>query len=197
MDLEKEYHSRFDHRQRRHIENLAELTRIAHPGGPELLYHLPGLKAERVSSDSIDALKWSIIMLWLQGTECFIFGQFEPSILAIGAVMERVLKLEYLTANESLPSGTWTLGKCIHELSWSGTRITKDHLYHAKMILEPRNSRAHALLEHKDPQSSILGGNRGIDQISNSRYIIEPYRGEAVGIIKNTWFCLSDLYGHG
>jgi hypothetical protein len=193
-DFDKEYLERFDWRRDQHISNIAELSRIAHSGGPEILNELPGLISSRDSKDPSDALRWSILILWLQAAESFIFGQFEPCILTCGAVVERCLKLEYRVSKGALPSGTWTLGKCIYDLDWANTRIASGILDHAKKCKGHRDSRAHALLEHTDPQASLSGGERGVQQLSSSRYLIEPYRGEAAKIMTNTWQILSELY---
>jgi hypothetical protein len=194
MDFEKEYSQRFDHRRDRNIFNLAQIADIAHQGGSATLKALPSLVTSLTSDEPADALRGSILMLWLQAVECYIFGQFEACILAAGAVVERCLKLEYLFAKGPLPAGTWTLGKCINNLDWSNTRITADHLKCAEAIRGPRNSRAHALLEHSDPQESILGGQRGINLHAGGHYTIEPYRGEASKVVANAWEVLASLY---
>jgi hypothetical protein len=73
-----------------------------------------------------------------------------------GAIVERCLKLEYEKANGPLPSGShWTLGKCIGNCV--GT-VSPDVLDFAQSMLEPRNNRAHALLEHSDPHLAMRGG---------------------------------------
>jgi hypothetical protein len=194
MDFDQEYSQRFDSRRERNIENLAELASIAHLGGPEILDALPGLVSSRSAKDQISALRWSILILWLQASECFILGQFEPCILSVGAVVERCLKLEYQVANGSMPSGNWTLGRCIYNLDWSSTRVNNSHLEFAKACHGNRDSRAHALLEHTDPALSMFGGDRGIQILSPIHYSIEPYRGEATSMISNAWALLDSLY---
>jgi len=195
IDFSKEYSERFEWRRDYYVSNLKKLAQLAHPGGAALLSKLPGLASSHASDDPTDAIRWSILLLWLQASECYVFGQFEPCILGCGAVLERCLKLEYQVSNVSLPPDTWTLGKCIHKLDWNDTRITSEILELAKECVEPRNSRAHALLEHQDPRKSILGGDRGITMLSNARYLIEPYRTDADRLIKNTWQILLQLYG--
>ena len=188
------YEEGFAWRKTRQIANLAELSRIAPSSDPDPEV-LPGLFGTLVSDDPKDALRHSILLLWLEAIGCYVFGEFQACILTCGAVVERCLKLEYETAREKLPEGRWTLGKCIYKLDWQGI-IAPEILDLAKQIVDPRNSRAHALLEHSDPQLAIIGGpERGIDVLSSHHYLIEPYRGEAKKIIEITSKILSKLYG--
>ena len=91
--------------------------------------------------------------------------------------------------------GPWTLGRCVYKLDWTGTRITEEIQEFVKQVLDPRNSRAHALLEHSDPGLSISGGSkRGIEVIDASKYLIEPYRGDAKLLIEITFKILAQLY---
>jgi hypothetical protein len=63
-------------------------------------------------------------------------------------------------------------------------------------MLEPRNNRVHALLEHSNPDLAISGGaERGIEILSSGHYHIEPYRGDARSVILATYKILSALYG--
>jgi len=95
---------------------------------------------------------------------------------------------------DALPEGNWTLGRCVYDLDFSNTRITEDVLAHARECIDPKNDRSHALLEHKNPNASMIGGDRGMHEISSNRYLIEPYRGEARIILANTWLILNNLY---
>ena len=108
--------------------------------------------------------------------------------------MERCLKLEYEEVNGALPSGShWTLGRCIRECV--GT-VSKDVLDLAQSMLEPRNNRAHALLEHSNPDLALIGGaERGIEVRSSRHYLVEPYRGDARKVILATYEILSALFG--
>jgi len=155
---------------------------------------LPNLLLDIEPDSLISALRWSILTLWFESTSCYVLGQFQACILASGAVVERILKLEYQEQNGDLPEGHWTLGRCVRNLDFSNTRITEDLLAHARECIDPKNDRSHALLEHKNPNASMLGGDRGIHEISSNRYLIEPYRGEARTILANTWLILNDLY---
>ena len=146
--IRQDFESRFDWRKERSINNFNELIRIEETGNLNYLEMYPGLIGSRSDDNPIDALKWSILMLNIEAIECFIFGEFQSCILTCGAVVERVFKLEFIEVNESLPSGNWTLGKCIHKLDWSETRISQNVIDLASKMLEPRNNRAHALLEH-------------------------------------------------
>jgi hypothetical protein len=193
-NYEQEYEQRFAWRKAGQIANLKELSKIAQSSGSDAMEALPGLIGSRVSDDPKDALRWSILTLWLEATECYIFELFESCILTCGAIVERCLKLEYEKAKGPLPSESrWTLGVCIRKCKGI---IAPDILDLARQILEPRNSRAHALLEHSDPQLAIIGGpERGIEVLSPQRYLIEPYRGEARKVIEITSKILSKLYG--
>lgn len=194
-NYEQEYEERFAWRKAGQIANLKELSKIAQSGGSDAMEALPGLIGSRVSDDPKDALRWSILTLWLEAAECYIFELFESCILTCGAIVERCLKLKYETARGKLPEGRWTLGKCIYKLDWQGI-IAPEILDLARQIVDPRNSRAHALLEHSDPQLAIIGGpERGIDVLSSHHYLIEPYRGEAKRVIEITFKTLSELYG--
>ena len=89
----------------------------------------------------------------------------------------------------------WTLGRCIYKLNWTGTRITQDIQELVKQMLDPRNSRAHALLEHSNPQLSVMGGQeRGIEVRDSGHYLIEPYRGDAKLLVDVTFKILVQLY---
>lgn len=191
---EQEYEERFEWRKARQIKNLKELSEIAHSGGGDSLKEFPGLKRSPDTDSPKDALSWSIILLWCEAAECYIFGEFQSCILTCGAIVERCLKLEYAEANGALPSGSrWTLGISIRECSGI---VSQDVLDLAQSILEPRNNRVHALLEHSDPDLAISGGaDRGIEIRSSSHYHIEPYRGDASSVIQATYKILSALYG--
>lgn len=193
-EIESDYDSRFNHRRKEQIEKLAELTKIAHPGGPEILEVLPKLFSSFGGAEIEDALRVSILMLYLQAAECYIFGQFEPCILTCGAILERCLKLEYRTTNGELPKGRFTLGKCVNNLDWQGTRISSDILEIVSKCIGPRNSFNHALLEHEDPSLSILGGQREFYKVSEYAHVIERFRGDARDMITNTWEVVKTLY---
>jgi hypothetical protein len=194
MNPEQEYEERLAWRKSRQIANLKELAEIAHAGGGETVDAFPQLVGQLYSDDPKDALRWSIIMLWCEATECYIFGEFQSCILTCGAIVERSLKLEYEQARGSLPPGArWTLGRCIQECTGIVAPTTLDL---AREMLEPRNNRAHALLEHADPQMSIIGGpERGIEVLSSGHHQIEPYRGDARNVIISTYKILQNLYG--
>jgi hypothetical protein len=188
---EKEYIGRFEWRKERNINNLRELYQVA--GDWEFIESLKGLFGNHVSDDPIDALKWSILDLWLETRECYVYGEFQACILSCGAVVERCLKLEYQKAKGILPqTGLMTLGKMIRECKGI---VDQDVLDLAKEILNPRNDRAHALLEHSNPQLAINGGSeRGIEIRGSQHYLIEPFRGEATALIELSSEILAKLY---
>ncbi len=191
----KEYEGKFESRKTRHIFNLKELSIITQSHGVHPLSSFPGLFIPS-SDNPLGALKYSILLLSHEVSECYVFGEFQSCILTCGAIVERVLKLEYLDKNHQMPdSEMWTLGKCLYKLNWTGTRITQEIQELGKQILDPRNSRAHALLEHSDPQLSIMGGlERGIEVMSSGHYLIEPYRGDAKMLVEITFKILTLLY---
>jgi hypothetical protein len=174
--------------------NLTELLDLTSADSLNPFESLPDLIPVLEAGSQVDALAWSILLLWLEAANSYVLGQFQASILSSGAVVERILKLEYMKINGELPQGMWTLGKCIYDLDFVKTKITEEILGIAKECLDPRNDRSHALLEHENPDASMLGGQRGIHVISNNRYLIEPYRGEARGILVNTWRILNLLF---
>jgi len=190
---EQEYDERFEWRRARQIANLKELSEVAQSDGGSALKALPGLRGSGYSADPKDALRSSIIFLWCEATECFIFGEFQSCILTCGAIVERSLKLQYEVIKGPLPANTrWTLGKCIRECNGI---VPQDVLDLAQSMLEPRNNRAHALLEHSDPQLAISGGpDRGIEIRSSRHYQIEPYRGDAKNVIAIVYKILAKLY---
>ncbi len=192
--IEQEFEERFEWRKARQLENLKELSEIAQSGGAASLKEFPGLKRSPDNDSPKDALRSSIILLWCEAAECYILGEFQSCILTCGAIVERCLKLEYEEANGALPLGSrWTLGRCIGECSGI---VSQDVLDISQSILEPRNNRVHALLEHSDPDLAISGGaERGIEILSSSHYQIEPYRGDARSVIQTTYKILSALYG--
>ena len=65
--------------------------------------------------------------------------------------------------------------------------VSQNVLDLAQSMLEPRNNRAHALLEHSDPHLAISGGlERGVEIRSPRHYLIEPFRGDATSVITAT-----------
>lgn len=190
----QEYEERFSWRKARQVANLKELSEVAHSGGAPSLKAFPGLRGSGCSDDPKDALRWSIILLWCEATECFIFGEFQSSMLVCGAVAERCLKLKYEETQGPLPANShWTLGRCVHECQGI---LSQDVIDVARSMLEPRNNRAHALLEHSNPQMAISGGEaRGIEILGSRHYLIEPYRGEAKEVIIATYKILQRLFG--
>lgn len=193
-NYEQEYEGRFGWRKARHIDNLRELSEIAQSGGADAIKAFPSLWRFAHNEDPKNALRRSILDLWCEATECYIFGQFQSCILSCGAIVERCLKLQYEEVNGSLPSGTkWTLGSCIHKCSGIVPQNTLDL---ARSLLEPRNNRAHALLEHSDPGLAMMGGpERGIEIRSPRHYSIEPFRGDATKVIVITYNILKELFG--
>jgi hypothetical protein len=192
-----EYEERFSWRKQHFIANLDELSTIAQPGGPDVIQLLPSLFKLNDNESKEDALRWSILSLWLQAAECYIFQQYEPCILTCGAILERVLKLEYQVVNGDLPTGNWTLGKCIYDLDWTNTKIDETILNLVAECLDPRNDRAHALLEHSNPSLSIIGGKkRSIQELSNVAHFVEAFKGDAKVVIFSTWKVLVTLYGN-
>lgn len=197
--LISEFRKRFNGRSVRQSENMKRLREIAHWGGPDTLAELENLRplgvvTRKGPDDKLYALRSSILALWLEAAECFIFGHFQACILTCGAVVERCLKLEYQQVHGALPPGYWTLGKCVHQLPWDGI-LDDQAVALAQQIIDPRNSRAHALLEHDNPALAYFGGDRGIEVRSPHHYLIEPYRGDAEQVISVTWQLLKTLYG--
>jgi len=194
-DYEKEYSERFGWRKEEYIDNIKELAKITQSYGLDPLKSFPCLFIS-YSKNQLDSMRFSILMLSYEATICYIYGIFQSCILTCGALVERILKLEYLDKNHQMPeNGEWTLGRCIYKLDWTGTRITNEILDLAKKIKEPRDDRAHALLEHSDPRLSMMGGrNRGISFLSNEKFLIEPFRGDASLLIEITFKILAKLY---
>ena len=197
MDPGTDFEARFESRKERWASNLEELYRELSPHVLDPFASLAGLVPKIDPGQPLYALRWSILTLWLEATHCYVLGQFQASILASGAVVERVLKLEYQEGNGPLPAGVWTLGKCAFKLDLSKTRVSAELLSHARECVDPKNDRAHALLEHKDPTAAVMGGDRGIYPITPNRYLIEPFRGEALNIASRTWSLLHGLYAKG
>jgi hypothetical protein len=194
-DYKKIFTEKLGWRSEEYLDNIKRLSEISQSHGINPIDSFPSLFIPG-GKNPIDALKYSVLMLTYEATICFIYGLFQSCILTCGAVVERILKLEYLEKNQQLPkNGEWTLGRCIYKLNWTGTRISVEILDLAKPMVEPRNSRFHGLLENSDPQLSIQGGeNRGIKKLSSNHYLIEPYRGEAEMLIEKMFTILLKLY---
>lgn len=194
--FEEEYANRFDWRRERQVTNLRDLASLpgsgSDPLNPPFLSYFEHFMLARTIED---ALRKSICFLFPEASQTFVLGFFQASLLTSGAVLERILKLEYRVAHGALPSGKWTLGGCIHNLDWSSTRVEQSHLDAIDRVKGPRNSRAHALLEHENPNEASRGGkNRGIEIRPSGHYMIEPFRGDAREALKAIYYVLSDLY---
>ena len=194
MSINNDFETSLEWRIDRWKDNLADLYEATSPNALDPFNALPNLVLDLKPDSSISALRWSILTLWLESAYCYVLGQFQACILASGAGVERILKLEFQEQHDALPEGNWTLGRCVYDLDFSNTRITEDVLAHARECIDPKNDRSHALLEHKNPNASMIGGDRGMHEISSNRYLIEPYRGEARIILGNTWLILNNLY---
>ena len=194
--FEQEYAGRFDWRRDSQVANLRELASLPGSGGepldpPFMSYFEYFMLVESIE----DALRKSIYFLFPEASQTYVLGFFQASLLTSGAVLERVLKLEYRVSRGALPKGNWTLGRCIHELDWSGTRVKQDHLDTINRVKGPRNSSAHALLEHESPSEASRGGKRrGVEVRPSGHYLIEPFRGDALEAISAVYSVLSDLY---
>ena len=105
--FEEEYDSRFTWRRDRQLFNLKELAEIAQTGGAEAFKKLPKLAGTFSSDDPKGALGFSILMLWCEAAECYVFGEFQSCILTCGAVVERCLKLEFERVTGNLPGRGW------------------------------------------------------------------------------------------
>ena len=195
MNPETEISGMFEWRKERWISNLEELSREVSPQILDPVRSLPGLAPKGDPGQSLYALRWSILTLWPEATHSYVLGLLQACILASGAVVERVLKLEYQELNGPLPPGIWTLGKCAFKLDLSNTRISQQLLSLARECVDPKNDRSHALLEHEDPMAAALGGDRGVYPVASNAYLIEPFRGDALNIVSRTWSLLHGLYG--
>jgi hypothetical protein len=194
LDYEREYDERFSWRRSRQIANLQEMLTATQLGVISPLEVFPKLRCQLVTDDPKDALAWSIVMLWMEATECYILGEFQSCILVCGAVVERCLNLQYqLARGFTLLGDKWTLGNWIKRC---GGIVSPQVLEWAGEILRLRNSQAHAKLELAEPQSAIMGSReRGIDVRSPHHYLIEPYRGDAKKSIVDAYKILAELFG--
>jgi len=179
MHAEK-FELNFGWHKERYIYNFTEFYKISkYEQILECIYKIS------VNSDFQNSLRLSIVYLWAEARQCYVFGAFQSCILTCGAVVERYLKLEYAkTRGDLVKEERLTLGKMIQKCRGV---VDQNLLELAKEILEPRNSRAHALLESSSPELAILGGSeRGIEIRSLRHYLIEPYRGEAKRVVELT-----------
>lgn len=195
FDYEKEFFERFKWREKQYINNIKDLAEITQSTGLNPLESFPCLYAPN-SSNKLDSLQFSILLLSYEATSCYVFGLFQSCIITCGALVERILKLEYLKKNPQLPTnGEWTLGKLIYKLNWSDTRINSGILDSAEQIKSSRNDRIHANSEQSDPLLTSMGGeNRGIEFLDANKYLIEPFRGDARKAIEHTFKILRHLY---
>lgn len=129
------------------------------------------------------AYRRTLFFMWGDVQETYIFGQFMACILVCGALAERCLKLDYIEKEGALPDGRWTLGQIIYKEPMKSI-VDKRLLELASELLGSRNSMAHALLEHDNPELASLGGPAIRTPLSNHHHIIDPYRQEALEVLK-------------
>lgn len=129
------------------------------------------------------AYRRTLLFMWGDVQDTYIYGQFMACILVCGALAERCLKLDYIEKKGALPDGRLTLGNIIYKEPMKSI-VDKRLLELASELLGSRNSMAHALLEHANPELASLGGPAIRTPLSNHHYIIEPYRQEALKVLK-------------
>jgi len=171
---------------------LRETSEVARWSGPDPREALPRLA--HLNGDPSDALRCSVLTLWFEAAGCHSLGLFASCILTCGAIVERCLKLEYESKKGEFLKGRWTLGRCIYELDWDGI-LSPGILDLAKDIVNPRNSRTHALLEHSDPYLAMFGEPQdGTDVLGSPGSLTEVYRREASDVLETTLEILQRLY---
>lgn len=194
MSYENIFEQRFGWRQEDYIFNFNELAEITKKQSLSPLDSFRCLFSPYAQSN-LDSLSYSILLLTYEATICYTYGIFQSCIITCGAIVERILRYEYLKQNQEMPDNKdWTLGKLIYQLNWANTRVTEKILGLAKVVKENRDDRAHANLEQQDPETANYGGIRGITILDSKKYIIEPYRGNAKLCIDSVFKILNDLY---
>lgn len=194
MSYENIYNERFGWRQDEYISNFIELAEITNKQS------LNPLKSYRClftpyAQSHLDSLSYSVLLLTYESTICYTYGIFQSCIITCGAIVERILRYEYLQKNQDMPDDSdWTLGRLIYKINWSNTRINDKILDLAKVVKVNRDDRAHANLEQKDPDAANYGGNRGVTVVDSNKYMIEPYRGEAKLCMESIFKILDQLY---
>jgi len=192
LNHEQLHAGRFAWGQAGQTATLRETSEVARWSGPDPREALPGLA--HLNGDPSDALRCSVLTLWFEAAGCYSLGLFESCILTCGAIIERCLKLEYESNNGGFLKGRWTLGRCIYELDWDEI-LSPGILDLAKDIMNPRNSRTHALLEHSDPYLAMFGEPQdGTDVLGSPGSLTEVYRGEARDVLETTLEILQRLY---
>ena len=195
MDYKEFYKQRFAWRKEEYFSNFSELAELTNKQSLYPLDSFPCLYTP-FCKNQLDSLSCSILLLTFEATICYTYGIFQSCIITCGAIVERILRFEYSKVKHDLPdTNYWTLGRLISKLDWSNTKVTDEILDLAKKIKSPRNDRAHGILEQFNPELANMGGeNRGILALDESKYIIEPYRGDAKRIIKTLFQILTLLY---
>jgi hypothetical protein len=182
--LKSDFVARYEWRKKFQFQRFQELYRegiIGINGGIEkvtwkLLHYDP-------EKEIHTAYRRTLFFMWGDVQETYIFGQFMACILVCGALAERCLKLDYIEKQGGLPDGRWTLGQIINKEPMKSV-VDKRLIELASELLGSRNSMAHALLEHRNPVLASLGGPAIRTPLSDHHHIIEPYRQEALEVLK-------------
>jgi hypothetical protein len=194
MGYENIYDQRFGWHQEDYISNFKQLAEITNKKSLNPLDSFRCLFTPFTQSH-LDSISYSILLLTYEATICYTYGIFQSCIIVCGAILERILRFEYLKENHEMPdSNDWTLGRLIYKLNWTNTKVTNKILELAKIVKKNRDDRSHANLEQNNPDFASYGGNRGITFIDSTKYLIEPYRGEAKLSIESLFKILDCLY---
>ncbi len=145
------------------------------------------------SSDSINSIKYSILILWHETVYAYGYGLSQISIMGCRAIAEKILRVVYhTTTGKTLGNGT--LGFIIRECE--KVNVESKIVALAKQIKEYGNDRAHSNLERKDPVMANLGGDsRVVDILTPSKHLIHSYKGNAKQSILSVRELLFAVFG--
>jgi hypothetical protein len=184
-----------DNRSREDFDNnLDELGGTVFLGLEDYSSALPKLFLNDLSSsDSINSIKYSILILWHETVYAYGHGLSQISIMGCRAITEKILRVVYHTATgKTLKDGT--LGVIIRECK--KVNVESKITVLAEQIKKFGDDRAHSNLERKDPVMANLGGDsRAVEVLTPSKHLIHPYKGNAKQAILDTRDLLFSAFG--
>lgn len=129
------------------------------------------------SSDSINSIKYSILILWHEAVYAYGYGLSQICIMGCRAVAEKILRVVYFTTTGKILDHA-TLGMIIRYCEKAN--VDADITKLAEQIKDYGDDRAHSNLEREDPIMANLGGDsRVVEILTPSKHLIHPYKGNA------------------
>jgi hypothetical protein len=152
--LQSEFIDRYEWRRKLQFQRFQELYHEKIVGTNGVALRTARKLAEfDLEKEIPTAYKRTLLFMWGDTVETYIFGQFMACILVCGALTERCLKLDYIEKEGALPAGRWALGRIIKQEPMKSV-VDKHLIELADELLDSRNSMAHALLGSVDIRSA-------------------------------------------